>query len=77
MQSKSPKDYWNYINSLNTRRQSCDVNLEVFFDYFKNLNADNVSTADSADADFPNITLNHNLNEAITVEEITKAIENL
>ena len=31
MRSKSPKDYWNYINSLNTRNKSDDVNLDVFF----------------------------------------------
>ena len=74
MRSKSPKDYWNYINSLNTRNKSDDVNMDVFFDFFKNLNANNIDPNERVDAEFPNVDIDHNLNNEITVEEIVSCI---
>ena len=53
------------------------TNLEVFFEFFKNSNSDNVNPSESANADFPNVEIDNNLNEPITEEEITKAIKSL
>jgi len=30
MQSKSPKDYWNYINSLNSKRKTANIDIGNF-----------------------------------------------
>jgi len=38
MQSKSPKDYWNYINSLcDKKNKNVTVDSNIFFNFFKDL----------------------------------------
>lgn len=77
MRSNSPKDYWNYINSLNDCVNTTDVDCGIFFDYFKNLNASIDDENLDIDANFPNVHLDHNLNTEISVEEIKKCINKL
>ena len=36
---KSPKDFWNYVNSLNKKPSSFGIRLERIFDFFKNINS--------------------------------------
>ncbi len=47
MRSNSPKEYWNYINSLNKKTKSSITNLQAFFDYFKELNTNNVDETEN------------------------------
>ena len=41
----------------------------------KNINEDNTYTDDTADPDFPNVDIDHGLNEEISTDEIKKAIQ--
>lgn len=43
MRSKSPKEYWNYINSINRKARSPEQDINFFHDFFKKLN-NNVGT---------------------------------
>ena len=76
MQSRSPKEYWKYLNSINKRKQPKTPPLDSFFDFFKGINSvqndedhsgDFLSKIDSDDN-------NNILNVPITAEEITKCI---
>ena len=40
MQQKSPKDYWNYINSAQNKVTNTDISIEIMYDYLKNINDD-------------------------------------
>ena len=76
MRSKSPKDYWKYVNSLNKKSTSTDLDINEFYDFFKKLNA-NDDDNEVPDPDFPNIQLTNDLDIAITPDEVMKAIKNL
>ena len=39
MQQKSPKDFWNYVNSLNTKLSNPDIKLDALHGFFKTLNS--------------------------------------
>ena len=34
MKQKSPKDFWNYVNSLNKKPSNSDIKLDSLFDFF-------------------------------------------
>ena len=34
MKQKSPKDFWNYVNSLNRKTNNSDIKLDSLFDFF-------------------------------------------
>ena len=77
MRAASPKDYWNYINSLNNKTTCKDTNLDEFYDFFKHLNSNNVQDEEPANAEFPDVMFDHDLNDTISVDEISKAIKKL
>jgi len=77
MRVTSSKDYWNYINSLNNKTTIKDKNLDEFYDFFKNLNSNIVQDEEPANSKFPDVMFDHDLNDTITVDEISKVIKNL
>ena len=78
MQSKSPKDYWNYIHSLNSKRKTANIDIGIFYEFFKDLNkTDNEHETDQANPDFPDINIDHELNNEITCDEILEAVQKL
>jgi len=78
MQSKSPKDYWNYINSLNSKRKTANIDIGNFYEFFKDLNkTDDEHETDQANPDFPDINIDHELNNEITCDEILEAVQKL
>ena len=34
MQQKTPKDFWNYVDSLNTKSSSPDIKLDALHEFF-------------------------------------------
>lgn len=67
MRSKSPKDYWNYLNSVNPKSFTHDLNLDSFYDFFKGLNNDNNKDADVPEPEFPLVNIdNELLSQAMT-----------
>jgi len=77
MKSSKPKDYWNYINSINKKKRIPDVDINVFYDFYKKLNADETDNSAEPNAEFPSIDFQNNLNAEISVEEIHKAVRSL
>lgn len=74
MQTKNPKDYWNYIKSLDKNKSSSYPPLDSLYEHFKNINKsnephENFETHDGAE--------NEILNKHISAEEISKCIKNL
>ena len=43
LQSKNPKEYWKILNSLNTKPESTDINLDFLYTFFKELNEENTN----------------------------------
>ena len=77
MSSNSPKEYWNYINSLNGKKKNnISVDENVFLNFFKDLNA-NIDYDEEPFVEFPNVTLDNNLDIVISESEIRKAIKKL
>ena len=75
MQSKRPKEYWKFINSLKHRKSLNSPSLNEFYEHFKNLNA-----ASDDDTNILNTDLtdeNEVLNTPITTQEILHAINKL
>ncbi|MEW8548531.1 MAG: reverse transcriptase family protein [Candidatus Thiodiazotropha sp.] len=76
MQSKNPKEYWRYLNSINyNKRQKEQPSLNEFYEHFKNINTNN-----EADEQLTYEYLNDEnliLNSHITKEEINVCIKNL
>jgi len=77
---KSPKGYWNYINNLNSKRKTAniDIDIGIFYEFFKYLNkTDDEHETDKANHDFPAINIDHELNKEITCDEILEAVQKL
>ena len=77
MQTRSPKEYWKYLNSFNKRKQTKTPPIESFYDFFKDINSvksdengnlDDILTKVNIDDD------NNILNTPITADEIAKCI---
>lgn len=70
MKSKSPKDYyWNYVNSVNCRSDTYALNLDDFYDFFKDLNNDNNGNADVPESEFLEVNSDNELDAVITRDE--------
>jgi len=74
LRTSSPRDYWRYINSINDKKKSSNADINVVFDFFKQLNADNNVDDANLTSDFPDVSLENALNNEITFDEIKKAI---
>ena len=77
MRTSSPKDYWNYVNSINKKTAQPDINIQVLTDFFKNLNENNSDNDVPPNANYPNIIFANELNSEISQSEILKAIKAL
>jgi len=77
MRSKSPKMYWQYISSLGKPKRHVDLDNDMFYNFFKDLNAHVNDDETVPDVNFPDVNLQHNLDVDITADEITKCINNL
>ena len=77
LRSSSPKDYWNYINSLNKQKTTPNVDMSVFYEYYKTLNKNNVNVNHTPEPEYPNVEIENNLDEEITMDEIRKVIHKL
>ena len=75
LQSKSPKLYWKFINSLKHKTSSNSPSLEEFYEHFKLIN----SAIEETDDNLPSVDNQNNdiLNECITSDEICKCIRKL
>lgn len=76
MQQKSPKDFWNYVNSLNSKNCDPDIKIENLFQFFKDINSTEHDDAGLEEHDANNLDLNI-LNSAITEDEILNCIRKL
>jgi len=74
LRTSSPRDYWRYIDSINDKKKSSNADINVLFDFFKQLNAGNNVDNANLISDFPDVSLENTLNNEITFDEIKKAI---
>jgi len=72
VKSKQPCDYWRYVNSLNSRSKTPDVDMNLCFNFFKDLNYNDTENVDPIDPDFPTETFAHSLDEPITENQSSK-----
>ena len=78
LQSKSPKDYWRFINSLKQKNNTNMPELKDFYDHFKLLNQPLSDESESPNFDIlPDVPTNEILNSKITKEEIKCCIQKL
>ena len=75
MQSKHPKDYWKYLNSLQRKQNNNEPSIDDFYEQFRAINQSNEVHEDIPDINIENAE--HILNSKITSTEITKCIKNL
>ena len=76
LQSKKPKQYWNFLNSLKHRSNSNSPSLNEFYEYFRDLNSADLENADLSDFDYLHSS-DENLNKEITYEEVSRCIDRL
>ena len=76
LQSKKPKQYWNFLNSLKHRSNSNSPSLHEFYEYFRDLNSVDLENADLSDFDYLHSS-DENLNKEITYEEVSRCIDRL
>ena len=69
--------YWQYINSLGKPKRHVDLDNDMFYNFYKDLNAHVNDDETEPYVSFPDVNLQHNLDVDITADEITKCIENL
>ena len=77
MQTKRPKDYWKFLNSLKSKENAEKPDIHTLYDFFKNVN---VHYDDSEDIGIPYDLSNENndyLNAPISASEIEKCIRKL
>ena len=79
LKSKSPKDFWKVINSINKKQEDTTISLDTLYDYFKTLNTTNETEDNQFSEEF---TLDNSddeelLNSSITEGEILKCINSL
>ena len=73
LRTSYPRDYWRYIDSINDKKKSSNADINVLFDFFKQLNADNNVDNANLISDFPDVSLENTLNNEITFDEIKKS----
>ena len=78
MKQKSPKDFWNYVNSLNKKPSNSDIKLDGLFDFFKDINSTEHDDVDDSQEELgiPNFN-SEALNIEVTESEIMSCIKNL
>lgn len=77
MRQTSPKEYWKYKNSINRKNDDPNVNIDAFYEFFKDLNEDVSEYADEPESDFPEFSEETYLNREISTNEISKAVRDL
>ena len=76
LQSKNPKQYWKFLNSLKQHSKPSSPNLSEFYEYFKDLNSAEFEKAEISD--FQYLGANDEiLNSVITYEEVSRCIDRL
>ena len=76
LQSKNPKQYWKFLNSLKQHSKPSSPNLSEFYEYFKDLNSAEFDNTEISD--FQYLDANDEiLNSVITSEEISRCIDRL
>ncbi|MEW8546068.1 MAG: reverse transcriptase family protein [Candidatus Thiodiazotropha sp.] len=76
LKSKSPKDFWKIINSVDRNNDNPDINIETLFDFFKTLNENKDNDNDFMDSLNIDVTDDDEiLNSFITEAEILKCIK--
>ena len=73
MRSKDPKAYWNYVSSLNKTKKK----KQFFYEFFKDLNSSLDEDDEPPTAKFPDFSLQNDLNNEITEDEIMAPIKQL
>ena len=74
MQQKSPKDFWNYVKSLNPKPSNPDIKLDALHDFFETLNSTEHDDVVEGEIDANNLDLDM-LNCEISEDEILKCIK--
>ena len=78
MQSKEPKTYWTFLNSLKTKKMANAPSVDTFYDFFKDVYC---ADDDKAEDEMPfNFNFEHSdetLNRPFTNDEILKCIAKL
>ena len=74
MKQKSPKDFWNYVNSLNRKPNNSDIKLDSLFDYLKDITSTEHGDVDHSQEEFgvPNF-----ISDALHIEVTEDEIMNL
>ena len=75
LESKNPKDYWKFINSLKKKEPNNIPSLDDFYEHFKNLNQGDIFGSETPG--FENYQNNNSLNAEITSDEILFCIRQL
>ena len=76
LKSKNPKDFWKIINSIEKSKDNQNIDIEFFYDFFKNLNEQNEDSVNE-DLNFDTNDDHDILNSFITEGEILKCIKSL
>ena len=77
MNSRKPKDYWRYINSVSKKKTPKAPDIDEFYEYLKNLNTGhdpNENIPDMEDLETPPILSMEQLNMPISTKEIEDVI---
>ena len=77
MKQKSPKDFWNYVNSLNRKTNNSDIKLDSLFDFFKNLNSTEHDDGDDSREELGVPNDSDALSTEVTEDEIINCIKKL
>jgi hypothetical protein len=78
MNDKNPKKYWKFLNQLKPKtKDSPTPSLEEFYDYFKEINRNNVDDNRFNNEILTNQNSTESLNAKITQDEIKKCISKL
>ena len=77
IKQKSPKDFWNCVNSLNKKPSNSDIKLDSLFDFFKDINSTEQHVADDSleEVGIPNFN-SEALNIEVTELKIMSCIKN-
>ena len=77
MHSKSPKQYWHFLNSIKGKSKTKTPSVEVFYEYFEKLNQNDSSHSQDGLDDLDFQDEEDLLNSKITESEILTAISTL
>ena len=77
MRQKSPREYWKYINSGTGKKLEPSVEINVFYEFFKDLNETDPASSEIPESGFPEFVEDNNMNDEITTGEIARSIRDL